>query len=117
MSPTVPAHLVFKALGDEHRWRMLEFIATSDPACCSTGEGICACDVQAFIGLAQPTVSQHLKILVQAGLLDVERRGKWNYYALRPQGFALARAALESLQAPARPPAPARRPRTTAAAV
>jgi ArsR family transcriptional regulator, arsenate/arsenite/antimonite-responsive transcriptional repressor len=117
MSPTVPPHAVFKALGDAHRWRMLEFIATGDPACCSTGEGICACDVQAFVGLAQPTVSQHLKILVQAGLLDVERRGKWNYYALRPQGFALARTALEKLQAPLRLPVPARRARSTATAV
>jgi glycine/D-amino acid oxidase-like deaminating enzyme len=53
----------------------------------------------------------------RAGLLDVERRGKWNYYALRPQGLALARTALESLQAPARPSAPVRRARPSAAAV
>ena len=111
-----PFH-VFKALGDEHRWRMLEFIATSDPACCSTGEGICACDVQAFIGLAQPTVSQHLKILVEAGLLDVEKRGKWNYYSLRPQGFSLAQAALQRLQATLPRPSAPRRPRPSAAAV
>jgi ArsR family transcriptional regulator, arsenate/arsenite/antimonite-responsive transcriptional repressor len=115
MKPTASPFQVFKALGDEHRWRMLEFIATSDPACCSTGEGICACDVQAFIKLAQPTVSQHLKILVEAGLLDVERRGKWNYYALRPQGFALAQATLEKLQATLPKSAATRRSRPTAA--
>lgn len=114
MPPSAPPFQVFKALGDAHRLRMLEFIATSDPACCSTGEGICACDVQAFIGLAQPTVSQHLKILVEAGLLDVERRGKWNYYTLRAQGFALAQGALQKLQATLPQPTAVRaRPRAT----
>jgi ArsR family transcriptional regulator len=86
---------IFKALADEHRLKMLDFIATKDPDCCRTGEGICACDVQDFIGLAQPTVSQHLRILVDAGLLDVERRGKWNYYTLNARGFASAKKVLE----------------------
>ena len=110
--------LVFKALGDQHRWRMLELIARGDPAYCSTGEGICACDVQRFIKLAQPTVSQHLKILVDAGLLNVERRGKWHYYALRPQAFALAHAALDELQEASPQPGSVgrRRPSKTAAA-
>lgn len=99
---------VFKALGDEHRMKMLEFIATKDPGCCRTGEGICACDVQDFIGLAQPTVSQHLKLLVNAGLLDVERRGKWNYYTLNAKGFASARKAMEHFHALASEPEPLR---------
>ncbi|MCI0574157.1 MAG: metalloregulator ArsR/SmtB family transcription factor [Myxococcaceae bacterium] len=98
---------VFKALSDEHRLRMLEFIATADAACCRTGEGVCACDVQDFIGLAQPTVSQHLKLLVQAGLLDVERRGKWNYYTLSADGFSSAQSVLQKLS-PARTGARAR---------
>lgn len=85
----------FKALADEHRLKMLDFIATQDPGCCRTGEGICACDVQDFIGLAQPTVSQHLRILVDADLLKVERRGKWNYYTLHAKGFASAQKVLE----------------------
>ncbi|NNB95245.1 winged helix-turn-helix transcriptional regulator [Corallococcus exiguus] len=89
---------VFKALSDEHRLKMLDFIATKDPDACRTGEGICACDVQDFIGLAQPTVSQHLRILVDAGLLDVERRGKWNYYTLNAKGFTSAQKALEHFQ-------------------
>jgi ArsR family transcriptional regulator, arsenate/arsenite/antimonite-responsive transcriptional repressor len=104
MKSTSTAADVFKALGDEHRLRMLEFIATRDPGCCRTGEGICACDVQDFIGLAQPTVSQHLKILVNAGLLDVERRGKWNYYTLNARGFARARTVLERFHAQATSP-------------
>lgn len=96
---------VFKALSDEHRLRMLEFITTADAACCRTGEGVCACDVQTFIGLAQPTVSQHLKILVDAGLLYVERRGKWNYYTLAPEGFEAAQRVLHrfTVASPSKP--------------
>lgn len=94
-----PTSDVFKALADEHRLKMLDFIATQDPDCCRTGEGICACDVQDFIGLAQPTVSQHLRILVDAGLLNVQRRGKWNYYTLNARGFASAQKVLERFQA------------------
>jgi ArsR family transcriptional regulator len=93
MARPTPAS-VFKALSDEHRLRMLKFITTADAACCRTGEGVCACDVQEFIGLAQPTVSQHLRILVDAGLLHVERRGKWNYYTLATEGFRVAQSVL-----------------------
>lgn len=82
---------VFRALGDEQRLRILEFVATTDPACCSTGRGICGCDVEGAVGLAQATVSHHMKVLVQAGLVCVERRGRNNFYALHPAGFALAR--------------------------
>lgn len=78
---------------------MVEFISTTDAATCRTGDGVCACDVQDFIGLAQPTVSQHLKILVSAGLLRVERRGKWNYYSLVPEGLLLAERVLRRLAA------------------
>jgi ArsR family transcriptional regulator len=95
---------IFKALADEHRLKMLDFIATRDPDCCRTGEGICACDVQDFIGLAQPTVSQHLRILVNAGLLNVERRGKWHYYTLNDKGFASAQKVLERFNALASEP-------------
>jgi ArsR family transcriptional regulator len=101
--PTTAAD-IFKALGDEHRLKMLEFIATKDPDCCRTGEGICACDVQEFIGLAQPTVSQHLRILVDAGLLNVEKRGKWNYYTLNAQGFGKAQKVLEQFHSLASEP-------------
>ena len=119
-TPALPQ--IFKALGDERRWRMLEFIARNNRAACGPGECVCACDVQDFIGLAQPTVSQHLKILVEAGLLDVDRRGKWNYYALRSESFELARAAMGKLQAlvPAQPRFPKAAPeraRSKAAAV
>ena len=47
----------------------------------------------------QPTVSHHMKILVEAGLVDAEKRGKWTYYTLSARGFAVARTALSLLEA------------------
>lgn len=88
-SPISPIE-VFKALGDEHRLKIVEFLATGDPTCCSTGEGICGCDVQDIIGLSQATVSHHMKVLTQAGLVTSEKRGRWVYYQLSPEGFQVA---------------------------
>jgi ArsR family transcriptional regulator len=66
---------VFKALADPHRVRIVNQLANS-PA------PVCACDFIDTLGLAQPTVSHHLKKLVQAGLLDREQRGTWAFYSL-----------------------------------
>ena len=66
---------LFKALGDPHRVRIVNQLANS-------AEPVCACDFNDSLGLAQPTVSHHLKKLVQAGLLDREQRGVWAYYSL-----------------------------------
>lgn len=65
---------VFKALGDPTRVRLLSLIAASP-----TGEA-CICDLTAPVGLSQPTVSHHMKQLVDAGLAVREQRGKWAYY-------------------------------------
>lgn len=65
---------VFKALGDPTRVRLLSLIAASD-----TGE-LCICDLTDPVGLAQPTVSHHMKQLVDAGLATREQRGKWAYF-------------------------------------
>ncbi len=67
------AHL-FKALGDPTRVRLLSLIAAH------AGAEACVCDLTAPVGLTQPTVSHHLKQLVDAGLLTREQRGKWAYY-------------------------------------
>jgi ArsR family transcriptional regulator len=67
---------LFKALGDPARVRLVNLIATSTGA-------VCACDLIEPVGLAQPTVSHHLKKLVDAGLLEREQRGKWAYYSLK----------------------------------
>ena len=67
------AHM-FKALGDPTRVRLLSLIA-SQP----TGEA-CICDLTEPVGLSQPTVSHHMKQLVDAGLVTREQRGKWAFY-------------------------------------
>ena len=78
---------VFKALGDPVRLRLLSMIA-------SRGEGgeVCVCELTPAFDLSQPTISHHLKLLRQAGLIDCERRGTWVYYWVLPA--ALDRLAL-----------------------
>jgi ArsR family transcriptional regulator len=70
---------VFKALGDPVRLRLLSMIASR------AGGEVCVCDLTPAFDLSQPTVSHHLKLLRQAGLIDCERRGTWVYYWLLPQ--------------------------------
>ncbi len=65
----------FKALGDPHRLTMLQLIAKS-------GEALCVCDLEEHVPLSQPTVSHHLKILAEAGILSREQRGRWVYYSI-----------------------------------
>jgi ArsR family transcriptional regulator len=66
----------FKALGDPTRVRLLSLIAATQ------GGEACICDLTAPVGLSQPTVSHHMKLLVDAGLVTREQRGKWAYYAV-----------------------------------
>ena len=72
---------MFKALSDPTRVRLLSMIATAPP------EGACACDMTEPIGLSQPTISHHLKVLRNAGILDCERRGTWVYYRVVPSAL------------------------------
>jgi len=65
---------MFKALGDPTRVRLLSLIAAHQD-----GEA-CICDLTEPVGLSQPTVSHHMKQLVDAGLVTREQRGKWAYY-------------------------------------
>ena len=65
-----------KAVADPARLRLLSLVARA-----TDGEA-CICDLTAPIGLSQPTVSHHMKILVEAGLLTRDQRGKWAYYRL-----------------------------------
>ncbi len=69
---------LFKALGDPVRVRMLAALA-HDP-----DRQICACDFVSIAGKSQPTVSHHLKLLREAGLVAAERRGTWIWYSLVP---------------------------------
>lgn len=79
---------VFKVLADPARLRLLSMVAAADP-----GEA-CACDLVEPVGRSQPTVSHHLSLLVDAGLLTREKRGKWAWYRIVPERLAAVRAAL-----------------------
>jgi ArsR family transcriptional regulator len=79
-----------QALADPARLRLLSLIA----AC--PGSEACGCDLTSPIGLSQPTVSHHLKVLHEAGLLDRERRGKWVYFKVRPEPLASLRSVLSA---------------------
>ena len=68
--------LVFSALGDPVRLRLLSLIA-------SAGE-ICSCDLQGPVGKSQPTISHHTRVLVEAGLIVGERRGRWMWWRVAP---------------------------------
>lgn len=65
---------VFKALGDPTRVRLVSLIAAAD------GGEACLCDLTGPVALSQPTVSHHMKLLVEAGVVSREQRGKWAYY-------------------------------------
>lgn len=80
---------VFAALGDPARLRLLSLIATA-PA----GE-VCVCELVEPIGKSQPTVSHHLKVLADAGLVTSERRGRWAWYRTVPEHLERLRSVLE----------------------
>lgn len=80
---------MFKTLGDPTRVRLLSMIAAQ-----SGGEA-CVCDLTEPVGLSQPTVSHHMKQLVDAGLVTREQRGRWAYYAIVPEILSMLSAALD----------------------
>jgi ArsR family transcriptional regulator, arsenate/arsenite/antimonite-responsive transcriptional repressor len=69
---------VFKALGDPVRLRLLSLIGAHQ------GGEVCVCDLTTAFELTQPTISHHLKVLREAGIITSERRGTWVYYRLVP---------------------------------
>ena len=77
----------FRVLGDPARLRLLSVIA-------SLGEACAACDLVEPIGVSQPTVSHHLKVLFEAGLVEREKRGRWVYYRAVPERLAVLSRAL-----------------------
>ena len=80
----------FAALADPARLRLLSLIATA-PA----GE-VCVCDLIEPIGKSQPTVSHHLKVLGDAGLVTNERRGRWAWYRAVPEQLERLRSVLQT---------------------
>ena len=69
---------LFRALADPARVRIVNRLATSD-------EPVCICHLTAPLGLSQPTVSHHMKKLLDAGFVEREQRGKWAYFTLKPE--------------------------------
>ena len=76
----------FKALADPSRVAIVNRLASAHE--------VCVCDFVAGLDLAQPTVSHHLKVLREAGLVESSRRGTWAYYRLVPDAVAALRGAL-----------------------
>jgi ArsR family transcriptional regulator, arsenate/arsenite/antimonite-responsive transcriptional repressor len=72
----------FKALGDPVRLRLLSLIAAR------AGEKVCVCDLTDAFNVTGPTISHHLRVLREAGLIDCERRGTWVYYWIIPGALA-----------------------------
>jgi ArsR family transcriptional regulator len=80
----------FAALADPVRLRLLSLLADAP-----VGE-VCACDFVEPLGKSQPTVSHHLKVLTEAGLITGDKRGRWIWYSLVPEQLDALRSALES---------------------
>lgn len=81
--------VLLKALADPMRLRLLSHVAARGCA------DVCACDLTAELGIAQPTVSHHMKRLVDAGLVTREQRGRWAHYTVVPEAFARLRRILD----------------------
>jgi ArsR family transcriptional regulator, arsenate/arsenite/antimonite-responsive transcriptional repressor len=80
----------FKALGDPVRLRLLSLIAAR------AGGEVCVCDLTDAFEVTGPTISHHLRVLREAGLIDCERRGSWVYYWIVPAALAAMSALLDT---------------------
>lgn len=78
---------LFKALSDSKRLKILEILANGE---------VCACDLLEDLELSQSGLSYHMKILVSTDLVVARQEGKWTYYKIGSEGFALAKTFLDS---------------------
>lgn len=81
---------LFRALGDETRLQIVRLLAQQT-------EPLCVCHLEASFELSQPTISHHLKVLREAGLVTTERRGVWIYYQLDRDRFQALRGLVEAV--------------------
>jgi ArsR family transcriptional regulator, arsenate/arsenite/antimonite-responsive transcriptional repressor len=90
LTPDQAAQLavIFRVLGEPARLQMLSLIAAQPSF------EVCACELAETLGLSQPTISHHLKVMYEAGLLAKERRGTWIYYRIVPAQLVALRAVL-----------------------
>lgn len=82
--------VTLKALADPARLRLISIVAASED------QEACVCDLIDPIGLSQPTVSHHLKVLTEAGFLTRSKRGTWAYYRLVPEALEQVSGLLET---------------------
>jgi ArsR family transcriptional regulator, arsenate/arsenite/antimonite-responsive transcriptional repressor len=80
---------LLKALADPTRLRLVSMVAARE------GGEACVCDLTEPLGLTQPTISHHLKILVEAGIFTRDKRGVWAYYSLVPSALGALSAVLQ----------------------
>jgi len=106
LTPAQAADLArtLKALADPTRLRLVSMVAAHE------GGEACVCDLTEPLGLTQPTVSHHLKILVDAGIFTRDKRGVWAYYALRPAALSALAAILAGESGPDSEPGLSREP-------
>jgi ArsR family transcriptional regulator, arsenate/arsenite/antimonite-responsive transcriptional repressor len=78
---------VFKAIANPVRLQILDILNRQ-------GGEICVCDIEAYFELSQPTISHHLRVMRQAGLVETEQRGTWVYYSVRPETMERLRSFL-----------------------
>ena len=79
---------IFRALGDENRVRIMKMLLSGEK---------CACILLDSLQISQPTLSHHMKILVDSGIVVGRREGKWTHYSISPQGVSYARRCLGML--------------------
>ena len=80
--------LIFKALADENRILIMEMLRTGEK---------CACKLLDALNISQPTLSHHMKILCDSGLVNGRKEGKWMHYSICAEGFQSARNCLNEL--------------------
>ncbi|MBU5404426.1 metalloregulator ArsR/SmtB family transcription factor [Paraeggerthella hongkongensis] len=81
--------LLFKALSDSNRLKIIELISKQDE--------LCACKILDALGITQPTLSHHMKVLCSSGLVTSRRQGKWMHYSLNRETVAEVRSYIDSL--------------------
>lgn len=86
---------VIKALADRHRLRIVNLLLRAG------GEAVCVCEVQPLLGLSQATVSHHLKLLVEAGIVTRETRGTYSHFSLVPGALGAVREVFSAPTGPA----------------
>ena len=80
---------MFKALGDENRIRIIRRI------CCN--DEVCACDLLEDLDVTQPTLSHHMKLLKECGLVDARTEGRWMYYSLNEEHLSVLKEAIDAI--------------------